>query len=138
MCKKCLFAVVLFALLLAPLAIAQDAENPTIAILRFGDAMNDDISSTENGVLDVLEAFAYISADERAALAGRNSLEGENISIVWGDAAFDFANATLAVDSRAGSRRRCARHAVDADDASRDQRHQRYGRPASHYLRRGL
>ena len=99
MCKKCLFAVVLFALLLAPLAIAQDAENPTIAILRFGDAMNDDISSTENGVLDVLEAFAYISADERATLAGRNSLEGENIGIVWGDAAFDFGNAALAVDS---------------------------------------
>lgn len=86
-------------LLLVPMATAQDAGNPTIAILRFGDAMNIDISSTESGVLDVLEAFGYISADERATLAGRARLDGDNISIVWGDAAFDFANAALAVDA---------------------------------------
>lgn len=99
MCKKCWFAVILLALLLAPMAMAQDAGNPTIAIMRFGDALGTDISSTEGGVLDMLEAYGYISADERAELAGRAGLEGENINIVWGDAGFEFTNAALAVES---------------------------------------
>ncbi|MDE2951169.1 MAG: ABC transporter substrate binding protein [Chloroflexota bacterium] len=91
--------ILLFVLLLAPMAAAQDNDNPTVAILRFGDAKGEDISSTESGVLDMLEAYEYISADERAELAGRASLEGEHISIVWGDAGFEFTNAALAVDS---------------------------------------
>ncbi len=95
-----LFIVVsVFALLLVPLAQAQDAENLTIAILRFGNAQNEDFSSSETGVLDLLEAHAYISADERAGLAGRASLAGENINIIWGDAAFEFTNAAIVVDN---------------------------------------
>jgi len=61
--------------------------------------LSQDISSTESGVLDLLEAYEYISADERAELAGRASLEGDNINIVWGDAGFEFANAAFVVDS---------------------------------------
>ena len=99
MCKKCSLIVIVLALLLAPAALAQDGGNPTVAILRFGDAGGADISSTETGVLDMLEAYEYISADERAELAGRAGLEGDNINIVWGDAAFEFTNAALAVDS---------------------------------------
>ncbi len=91
--------ILLFVLLLAPLATAQDNDNPTVAILRFGNAVGEDISSTESGVLDMLEAYEYISAEERAELAGRAPLEGDNISIVWGDAAFEFANAAPVVDN---------------------------------------
>lgn len=99
MSNKVMFAILFLALLLAPAALAQDDGNPTVAILRFGDAEGADISITEAGVLDMLEAYGYISADERAELAGRAGLDGDNISIVWGDAAFEFTNAALAVDS---------------------------------------
>lgn len=98
MFKKLLLLTLVFALCPAFVALAQDMDNPTIAILRFGDATGADISTSESGVLDVLQAFGKISADERAELAGRASLEGENISIVWGDAGFEFTNAALAVD----------------------------------------
>lgn len=95
---KLIAVSLLFFLLAAPIASAQDMDNPTIAILRFGDANGADFSTSETGVLDVLEAFGKISADERAELAGRASLEGEYISIVWGDAGFEFTNAALAVE----------------------------------------
>ncbi|MDE2774780.1 MAG: hypothetical protein OXI77_02465 [Chloroflexota bacterium] len=78
---------------------SADDDKPTVAILRFGNALSQDISSTESGVLDMLEAYEYISADERAELAGRAPLEGDNINIVWGDAAFEFANAAFVVDN---------------------------------------
>ena len=99
MFRKCLLTLFAMMLLLAPAALAQDGGNPTVAILRFGDAGGVDISSTETGVLDMLEAYGYISEDERAELAGRAGLEGDNINIVWGDAAFEFTNAALAVES---------------------------------------
>ena len=88
--------VVVFLFLAWPLA--ADEHNPTVAILRFGNANGEDFSSSESGVLDMLEAFGYISADERAEMAGRADLEGENIGIVWGDAGFEFTNAALAVE----------------------------------------
>ena len=89
----------LFFLLAAPIASAQANDNPTVAILRFGDANGADFSTSEIGVLDVLEAFGKFSADERAEMAGRASLDGEYISIVWGDAGYEFTNAALAVES---------------------------------------
>ncbi|MYE26815.1 MAG: hypothetical protein F4X87_06300 [Chloroflexi bacterium] len=98
MIRRLLVSVFLTSLLFVFPASADD-DKPTIAILRFGNALGEDISSTESGVLDMLEAYEYISAEERAELAGRAPLEGENISIVWGDAAFEFANAAFAVDN---------------------------------------
>ena len=88
-----------FILMFALLPVAADEHTPIVAILRFGDATGAEFSSVETGVLDVLEAFGHISADERAELAGRARLDGENTGIVWGDAGFDFVNAALAVDS---------------------------------------
>ena len=90
--------VLLLVSLLAVLPVVSQGDAPTVAILRFGSASGEDFSSTEIGVLDMLEAFGYISADERADMAGRANLDGENISIVLGDAGFDFVNAALAVD----------------------------------------
>lgn len=95
---KPVLTISLLIFLFALLPVAADEHTPIVAMLRFGNASGEDFSSTETGVLDMLEAFGYISADERAELAGRASLEGENISIVWGDAGFDFVNAALAVD----------------------------------------
>ena len=95
---KTVFTVLALTVMFALLPVSADEHTPTVAILRFGSATGEDFSSTEIGVLDMLEAFGYMSADERAELAGRARLDGENIGIVWGDAGFDFVNAALAVD----------------------------------------
>ncbi len=95
---KTVVTLLAFAVMFALLPVSADDHTPTVAILRFGDASGAEFSSTETGVLDMLEAFGYFSADERAEMAGRAGLDGENISIVWGDAGFDFINAALAVD----------------------------------------
>lgn len=91
-----------FLLLIAVLALgvssalrAQDDEIPTIAILRFGPLATFGLS--EKGTLDTLEAYGYINAEERARLNQREDLEGKNINIIWGDASFDFAYASLMV-----------------------------------------
>lgn len=99
MMRRDICAVIVLILCFALLPVSADQHRPVVAILRFGSAAGEDISTSETGVLDVLEAYGYISADERAELAGRARLDGEKISIVWGDAGFDFVNAALAVDS---------------------------------------
>ena len=96
--SKCYLLLVLILAVIGPATLAQDAAAPTVAILRFGNALGEEFSSSETGILDMLEAFGYISADERADMAGRATLAGENLSIVWGDAGFDFANAALVVE----------------------------------------
>ena len=95
MLKKVLLFLVSSFLLLAP-AAAQDNDNPTIAVLRFGT--NPGVSLTEIGLLDILELYDLITAEERAALDEQQDLKGERINVIWGDANFDFANASLIVD----------------------------------------
>ena len=95
MLKKVLLFLVSSFLLLAP-AAAQDNDNPTIAVLRFGT--NPGVSLTEIGLLDILELYDLITAEERTALDEQQDLEGERINVIWGDANFDFANASLIVD----------------------------------------
>ena len=80
-------------LLLIPTVVADD--NPTIAILRFGPLSSYEV--TEGAILDFLQTFEWINADERAILDLREDLEGENINIIWGDAGFDFGTVNLMV-----------------------------------------
>ncbi len=95
MFRKC--ALILFAmlLLLAPATWAQ-VENPTIAIMRFGPLPNNDI--TEGAILDVLESYGLISAEENRIFEARRDYEGENITIYWGDAGFDFPTLNLMLE----------------------------------------
>ncbi len=94
--KKLPFVILLLALLL-PLAptLAQE-EKPTLAFLRFGQSPS--FALTDMAVLDMLEVYGFISADERAELETGNDLRGENINILYRDAGFDFATANLMVE----------------------------------------
>lgn len=93
--RKHLLALLILALL--PLAVAQAHDNPTIAILRFGDLSTYDV--TEGALLDVLESYGFISAEENAILHSRQDLEGENIHIVFGSANFDLPTASLMLEN---------------------------------------
>ena len=88
----------ILALLLAPVALAHDDEIPTVAILRFGSLLRPGISLTETAVADVLQAYGFLSEEERSVIDSRQDLAGENIAIVFGDAGYDFAGAALMVD----------------------------------------
>ncbi|MCY3798734.1 MAG: ABC transporter substrate binding protein [Chloroflexi bacterium] len=96
MIKKCLLGLFVLALAFAPAAMAQ-ADNPTIAILRFGALPSLDI--TEGAILDLLEAYGYLSSEENRILEERRDHQGENINIIWGDAGFDYPTVTLMVEN---------------------------------------
>ncbi|MYI40961.1 MAG: hypothetical protein F4063_03185, partial [Chloroflexi bacterium] len=67
------------------------------AMLRFGDLATYDV--TEGAILDVLESYGYISAEENAILHSRQDLEGENIHIVFGSANFNLPTASLMLEN---------------------------------------
>ena len=83
------------------IAAAQTSDKPTIAILRFGGTA-EETTFSEIGVLYMLQADGFISAEERARLNLRQDLEGENLNIFWGDAGWDLATANLMVDDALG------------------------------------
>ena len=95
MFKKWLLVLALLSLLLIPLARAQEDGNPTIAILRFGSLAGSDL--TLIGILDTLEIYDFINAEEQAALGGYQDLEGEKINVIWRDANFDFPTVNLMI-----------------------------------------
>ncbi|MDE2859498.1 MAG: ABC transporter substrate-binding protein [Chloroflexota bacterium] len=95
--KHNMLALLVLALLL-PLAGGGAADDkPTIAILRFGDLPTYDV--TEGAILDVLESYGFISAEENAILHSRQDLEGENIQIIFGSANFDLPTASLMLEN---------------------------------------
>lgn len=83
----------LIALLLAPLAMADDLDHPTIGILSFGPTAG--INLGLKGTLDMLQAYGYFNEDERAMLDARQDLEGENVNILWRSAGFDVPSINL-------------------------------------------
>ncbi|MCY3833107.1 MAG: ABC transporter substrate binding protein [Chloroflexi bacterium] len=76
------------------LAAADDTA--TLAFLRFGQSSS--FALTDRAVLDMLEAYGYINAEERATLDAGNDLRGENINVLYRDAGFDFPTANLMVE----------------------------------------
>ncbi len=94
---KVLLVMVALGLLLAPAALAQADDNPTIAILRFGPL----ITSTliEDTVISSLFRMGVVNQVEFQQLIARQDLEGEQINILWGDAQFDHATAQTLVES---------------------------------------
>jgi len=95
MLKKLLLILVMLAIAI-PVGMAQDDENPTVAILRFGPLRPFELS--EKGTIDMLLEYSIINEDEYAVVAERGDLEGENINIIFGDAEFDFPTANLLVE----------------------------------------
>ena len=90
-----LLAVVILLAAAAAVYAADDA-TPTLAFLRFGQSPS--FALTDMAVLDMLEVYGFISADERAALDSGEDLHGENINILYRDAGFDFPTANLMVE----------------------------------------
>lgn len=93
MVTRTLIGVLIAALLLA--APAQADDKPTIAILRYGGTTLTALA--EKGILDMLETYGLVNADERARLDAAEDLDGERINIVYGDADFDIPAANIMV-----------------------------------------
>ena len=92
---KYITVMFLLALLLAPAALGQ-TDNPTVAILRFGPFASDPL--VESGILDTLQAYEWINAEERALLNDRQNIEGEQINIVWASAGFDLPTVNIMIE----------------------------------------
>ena len=83
------------AVVIAPAAAPDDMT--TVAILRFGSLSSVEI--TEGGILDILESYGYITADDNRILEERQDHETEAIRIIWGDAGFDLPTANLIISA---------------------------------------
>lgn len=90
--------IVLFCALLAlaPSVLAQDADKPTIAFLRYAGTAP--VTAATDGLLDSLEAYGYLTSAERAALNESYDLEGESINLLYRDAGFDLSAVSLIVE----------------------------------------
>ena len=96
MCRRVLLAIALFILTLASPALAQDADKPTIAFLKYAGTAP--VAEATAGIFDSLEAYGYLSTAERAALNESYDLIGENIDILYRDAGFDLPSVNLMVE----------------------------------------
>ena len=96
MTRLAVLMLTLVALLAAPASMAQGNENPTIAWIKWGDSRN--VALAEKAILDMLEVYGFISADERALLDEEHSIEGERLNIIYGDALFDRIEANTIID----------------------------------------
>ena len=91
-----LIGLLFAALFVAAPALAQDAEKPTIAILRYGGTALTALA--EKGILDMFEAYGLINPEERAVLDEAKDLDGERLHVIYGDAGFDIPAANIMVE----------------------------------------
>ena len=96
MMKNAVLLLTLLSFLGFPASLAQEENRPTIALLKWGDLNT--VALAEKGVLDTLEAYGFINAEERALLNDERSIEGENIKIIYRDALFDRTQATFMIE----------------------------------------
>ncbi len=92
---RCVVVAILLFSLLAPV-LAHDGENPSIALISYGPFSEGNV--LQGAVLDVLESYGYISAEENAQLDGRSNYEGENLTVFMSDAGFDLPTLNLLID----------------------------------------
>lgn len=102
MLKRLFLTLILLTVLTAaPAGLAQ--ENPTIAILRFGELT--DVIPTEVGIFEVLQSHGYLTFGENIDLAANQYLEpnihdfeGDHITILRGDPGEDFAAISIMIE----------------------------------------
>ena len=98
MLRKILLLATLLALAIAPAAYADgDGDKPTIAILRFGPMFN--FSLIQDSMMSMLVYAGLVSDAEAADFRTGAELQGENIHMTLGDAALNFANLNLVIDT---------------------------------------
>ena len=95
MYQKLLLLVAILTLIALP-AMAQDDEKPTIAMMNFGYSAGQTLAT--KGAFDVLQAYGYFNAEERAVLDEGDDLIGENINVLWRNAGSDTPTANLMVE----------------------------------------
>ena len=83
-------------LLLIPASMADEDDKPVIAMLRFGPVPI--FSLAQKGTVDMLEAYGFINAEERDILYEGQDLDGEKVTVIWGDAGFRFPDVNLIVE----------------------------------------
>ena len=98
MSRKLTAILFLLAFTLLSGAAATTNDRPTLAILRFVGP-SDALTITEETVLNALQSYGFISADEREALNERSDLHGENLNIIWGDAGAELMRANLMIEN---------------------------------------
>ncbi len=81
MLKSMLLLVTFLSLVVAPAALTQDADKPTVAIMGYGWFPSYEV--TEGAIFDMLQSYGFISAEESAVVRDRQDLEGEHIDIIW-------------------------------------------------------
>ena len=96
MYARTLIGLLIAALLIAAPALAQADGKPTIAILRYGGTPLTALA--EKGLLDMIEAYGLVNAEERAVLDEADDLEGERINVIYSDADFDIPTANIMVE----------------------------------------
>ena len=94
--RTILLVAILLLLLATPLAMAQDAGNPTVAILRLGPLPNYDV--IEGGILDVLESYGFITSEDNRILEDRIDHAAAGLNFIWGDADFQLGNASILIE----------------------------------------
>ncbi len=95
--KLALIVTIMLGILMVAPALAQDDDKPTIAIMRFGWTPLNELAS--KGILDMLQAYQFINADERNLLNDEKDLQGEHINIIWGDGGMDLPTANIMVEN---------------------------------------
>ena len=95
MVQRVMLLIVILALIASP-ALAQDDEIPTIAMMNFGYSAGQTLAT--KGAFDVLQAYGYISEEERVALDAGDDLFGANMTVLWRNAGSDTPTANLMVE----------------------------------------
>ncbi len=94
--RKIVFTLLIFILMFALLPVSAEDHRPTVAIMRFGALASLDI--TEGAVLDLLESYGYLTAEENRILEDRRDYQAERINVIWGDAGFDYPTISIMVE----------------------------------------
>ena len=97
MFRRVLLLCVLLSLALAPAAMAQDGDKPTIAMMGFGWFPSYEV--TEGAIFDLLQSYGFISAEENSILESRQDLDGEYINIFWIDPGRGRDELSIAVEN---------------------------------------
>ena len=94
--KRAMIMLIVLLLALASSAASAQDGKPTIAILIPGA---NSYPTQEGALLNMLQAYDFISVEEQAAAQGYRDLNGEKINIIWGAGNNDLADSNLMVET---------------------------------------
>ena len=96
MLRRGMAVLLLSALLLAPAALAQDNDIPSVMVISAG--ASSEYGAAKTGILNVLQSYGFVSDAERARMDAGEDLEGESINIYFRAAEQGVADANAHVE----------------------------------------